>query len=198
MALVACENTNSRMTSSSFDPLGPPGNTKKPDSSFGPEFSPGQFASAAIDNTAFYKNKPQGNEEADKLIARGTQMKIIEISSNHMKVELDSGEVGWVPSVMVLSGESAAGDMVPVDGIYQVYPPLPDGGLVEPLPIIDPSGLPPGGALPAIIDLDAPVDTTIPTLDLVPEIESAEATEETEEIVETVEEPQETTGDESN
>ena len=165
------------MTSSSFDPLAPPGSMQNSDSSFGPEFSPGQFASAAIDNTAFYGNKPTGDEEASKLLDRGTQMKIVEISTNHMKVELDSGEVGWVPSVMVSSGDSAAGEMIPVDGIYQVYPPLPYGGPVEPLPIIDSGGLPPEDALPVIIDPDAPVDATTPSLDSVPDIKPVEPAE---------------------
>lgn len=170
LVFTACESFNAPMTSSSFDPLGPPGSSMNSSSSYGPEFTPGQFVSAAIDNTAFYKNEPKGNEDADKLIDRGTQMKIVSVESNHLKVELDSGEVGWVPTVMVSGGESGSADMIPVDGIYQVYPPLPDTGPVEPLPIIDPNGLPPEGAIPAIIDPDAPLDTTTPGLDTVPDI----------------------------
>ena len=195
MIIVACENIESPMTSSSFDPLATPGSMRSSEPSFGLEFSPGQFVSAVIDNTAFYKSKPQANQEADKLINRGTQMKIVEISSNHIKVELDSGEVGWVPSVMIGSGENAAGDMVPVDGIYQVYPPLPEGDVLEPLPIIDSGGLPPEGALPVIIDPDAPADTTSPTLDSVPDIETVEPSDTPEETQEAVEE---TTGGEEN
>ena len=191
LVFVACENMSSPMTSSSFDPLAPPGSQRNSESSFGLEFSPGQFVSAAIDNTAFYKNKPGENQDADKLIDRGTQMKIVEISGNHMKVELDNGEVGWVPSVMVAGGGGAAGDMIPVDGIYQVYPPLPDGDGLEPLPLIDSSGLPPEGALPVIIDPDAPVDTTSPTLDAVPDIGAVEPSD-------TTKETEEATGDEDN
>lgn len=161
---------NAPMTSSSFDPLRPPGSSMGSSQSYGPEFAPGQFVSAAINNTAFYKNEPKGNEDADKLIDQGSQMKIVSVESNHLKVELDSGEVGYVPTVMVSSGNSDSADLIPVDGIYQVYPPLPDTGPVEPLPIIDPGGLPPEGAIPAIIDPDAPLDTTAPGLDPVPDI----------------------------
>lgn len=194
VALVACENMSTPIKSSSFDPLTPPGSMQSSVSTFGPAFSPGQFVSAAINNTAFYKNKPKENQDADKLIEGGTQMKIVEISGDHLKVELDSGEVGWVPSVMVVSGESAAGELVPVDGIYQVYPPLPDGGALEPLPFIDASGLPPEDALPTIIDPDQPLDTTTPSLDSVPDIQAVEPTEapkETEEKVEPSEEVEE-------
>jgi hypothetical protein len=170
LALVACDTMNAPLASSSFDPLGPPGSSTGLTSSYGPEFSPGQFVSAAIDNTAFYKNEPKGNEDADKLIGSGTQMKIVSVGSSYLKVELDSGEVGYVPTVMISSGESGAGDLIPVDGIYQVYPPFPDTGPVEPLPIIDPSGLPPEGSIPAIIDPDAPIDTTALKLDTIPEV----------------------------
>ena len=137
-----------------FDPLGTPGGgIREADTSFGPSIRPGQFVTASIPNTAFYRNKPRGSEDADKLIDLGTNMKIVSNDGNYVKVELDSGEVGWVPSVMVASSSP---EITPIDGAYQVYPPLPDVGGLEPLPVIDPSGLPPEGAIPTLIDPDAP------------------------------------------
>lgn len=178
--MAACNTMNSPVTSSSFDPLRPPGTSLQPASaSFGPELSPGQFVSANIPNTAFFKNKPKGSEDADKVIALGTQMKIIEMDSNYVKVELDSGEVGYVPSVMVSSADMTANmttpDLLPLDGAYQVYPPLPGGYPTEPLPVIDPGGLPPDGSIPAIIDPDAPVTDIAPTLDPIPEMKVEES-----------------------
>ena len=67
--------------------------------------SPGQFGTAVIGNTAFYRTEPQANEVADRLLDRGTPMKIVKVGSEHVKVELDSGEVGYVPKVMISSGE---------------------------------------------------------------------------------------------
>jgi len=175
IAMAACNSMNSPVTSSSFDPLRPPGTSLQPASaSYGPELSPGQFVSANIPNTAFFKNKPKGSEDADKVIALGTQMKIIEMDSNYVKVELDSGEVGYVPSVMVSSTDMTSPDLLPLDGAYQVYPPLPGGYPTEPLPVIDPGGLPPDGSIPAIIDPDAPVTDIAPTLDPIPEMKAAE------------------------
>lgn len=159
LSLVACERFNRPLNSSgSFDPLRAPGSgMNNYDSSYGPAIYPGQFVTANIPNTAFYKTKPKGTEDADKLLSLGTNMKIISDDWAYVKVELDSGEVGWVPSVMVTaSGSNAA----PVDGAYQVYPPLPDGGGVEPLPAYDQHGQPPGGAIPTIIDPNAPVPTS--------------------------------------
>lgn len=156
LALVACETMNSPVSSSgSFDPLAPPGGgIKQADTGFGPALSPGQFVTASIPNTAFYKNKPKGTEDADKLIDLGTNLKIVSNAGAYVKVELDSGEVGWVPSVMVASSTP---EVTPIDGAYQVYPPLPDTGALEPLPVIDPGGLPPEGAIPTIIDPNAPI-----------------------------------------
>lgn len=156
LALVACESMNAPITADgSFDPLAPPGGgIKQVDTGFGSALSPGQFVTASIPNTAFYKKKPKGSEDADKLIDLGTNLKIVSNDGAYVKVELDSGEVGWVPSVMVASPES---EVTPIDGAYQVYPPLPDTGALEPLPVIDPNGLPPAGAIPTLIDPDAPV-----------------------------------------
>ncbi len=156
-ALASCGSMNAPLSSSSsFDPLRPPGSGMHTDtSSYGPDLSPGSFVTANIPNTAFYKNKPKGTEDADKLLTQGTNMKIVSSDTNYVKVELDSGEVGWVPSVMVASA-SGASDNYPIDGTYQVYPPLP-GGPLEPLPVIDPNGLPPEGAIPTIIDPNAPI-----------------------------------------
>lgn len=170
IAMAACNSMNSPVSSSSFDPLRPPGTGLQSASSFGSELSPGQFVSANVPNTAFYKNKPTGTEDADKLISLGTEMKIIELDSNYVKVELDSGEVGYVPAVMVSSPDRTSPELLPFDGAYQVYPPLPGGGPIEPLPVIDPGGIPPDGAIPAIIDPEAHTTGAAPTLDSIPEI----------------------------
>ena len=186
IAMAACNSMNSPVSSSSFDPLRPPGTGLQPASSFGPGLSPGQFVSANIPNTAFYKNKPTGTEDADKLISLGTEMKIIELDSNYVKVELDSGEVGYVPAVMVSSPDRTSPELLPFDGAYQVYPPLPGGDPIEPLPVIDPGGIPPDGAIPAIIDPDAPTTGGAPTLDSIPEIKAEEPEKELDPVAEAV------------
>lgn len=155
LSLVSCEMMNAPISGDGgFDPLAAPGGgIRDADTAFGPAITPGQFVTASIPNTAFYKNKPKGTEDADKLLELGTNMKIVSNEGAYVKVELDSGEVGWVPSVMVASSSP---ELAPIDGAYQVYPPLPKAGGLEPLPIIDLGGLPPEGAIPTIIDPDAP------------------------------------------
>ncbi len=186
--LAACESVNSPVSTSSFDPLRPPGTTIQPASaSFGPGLSPGQFVSASIPNTAFFKDRPKGSEDATKLLALGTEMKIISVDSSYVKVELDSGEVGFVPAVMVTSPDTSnTPEVLALDGAYQVYPPLPGGGPIEPLPMIDPGGLPPDGSIPAIIDPDAPVPETPLSIDAIPEMKVEEPAKELDPVAEEV------------
>lgn len=147
------------ITSGDFDPLRPPGGNIGSTTPTGPSFKAGQFVRASLDNTAFFKVRPKGDADADKLIPRGTSMKVISTSGSYVKVELDSGEIGFVPSVMLEDPNAAPVTPVANPGEYQVYPPLPGTGIGAPLPIIDPAGLPPEGAIPTIIDPDAPAST---------------------------------------
>lgn len=162
LGLAACDNMSGPISSGDFDPLRPPGgNIGGPSVVAGPTFKAGQFVRAAIDNTAFFKVRPKGDADADKLLKHGTSMKVISISGSYVKVELDSGEIGFVPSVMLEDPNAAArtptSTLAP--GQYQVYPPLPGTGVGEPLPPLDPTGLPPEGAIPTVIDPDAPHST---------------------------------------
>lgn len=142
------------ITGGNFDPLGPPGGTGVLSRSVVPAFVAGQFVQAAIDNAAFFKKQPVGDAEADKLLARGTSMKVISLTDSYAKVELDSGEVGFVPSVM-LEDPSAVQSPPAVNPVeFQVYPPM-DGNRLE-LPSALPAEKPPEGAIPTVIDPDAP------------------------------------------
>ena len=152
------------ITSGDFDPLGPPGGTIATSLVATPGFKAGQFVRASMDNTAFFKVRPKGDADADELLTRGTSMKVISNAASYVKVELDSGEVGFVPAVMLEDPNVTPVVTVTGAGEYQIYPPLPGTGIGEPLPVIDPSGLPPEGAIPTVIDPDAPPVTPMPAV----------------------------------
>lgn len=159
LALAACDTMNRPVTNGAFDPLSTPGGGQAGPVVSATAFTPGQFVRAAMDNTAFFKTRPKGDTDADKLLTRGTSMKVISSSDSYVKVELDSGEVGWVPSVMLEDPNAAAAPQgepfgTPNPGEYQVYPPV--GGYSDTLPPITPSELPPEGAIPTVIDPEAP------------------------------------------
>lgn len=173
LGFAACDSLTGPITSGDFDPLRPPGGNISRTTTVGPTFKAGQFVRASMDNTALFKNRPNGDADADKLLPRGTSMKVISASGSYVKVELDSGEIGFVPTVMVEDPSATAVVPTMAPGQVQVYPPLPGPGIGQPLPAIDPSGLPPEGAIPTVIDPDAPAITTpvpavTPTTDTFP------------------------------
>ena len=147
---------NAPISSSDFNPLLPPGSGVK--MSDGPAaFKPGEHVRATMDNTAFFKNLPKGDADADKTLIRDTNMKVIRVAGSYLQVELDSsGEIGYVPAVMVEDRNARPAPPVGSPGEMQVYPPLPGSGPAIPLPAIDPAGQPPEGAIPTVIDPEAP------------------------------------------
>lgn len=155
--LTSCETGNQPISSTDFDPLAPPGSNLRTQVSAGPAaFEPGQFVHAAVPDTAFYLKRPRGEADADKLLKKDTPMKVVTADDRFAKVELDSGEVGFVPTVMLADPNL----VVPVlSDEFAAYPPLPESGPGESLPVIDPTGLPPEDAIPTVIDPDAPPAT---------------------------------------
>lgn len=122
-----------------FDPLVAPGMGRSGPGVVGTGHKPGSIVQALMGNAAFFTERPKGNADASKLLDRGTEMKVISDDGSYVKVELNSGEVGYVPSVLV--GDPAS--MVPeVEGVptgtpgeFQVYPPLPGTVPVETIPL---------------------------------------------------------------
>jgi hypothetical protein len=159
LSLAACDTMSGPITRGGYDPLLPAGSSNAPAQSTTPAFSAGQFVRASMDNTAFFKSRPSGDADADKLLRRGTSMKVISAASSYVKVELDSGEIGFVPPVMLEDPNAAPQVLTTNPGEYQVYPPLPGSGFDQTLPPLDPTGLPPDGAIPTVIDPDAPAES---------------------------------------
>ena len=158
LGLVACNDMSRPITSGDFDPLSTPGGQVTP-VAITPAFAAGQFVRAIMDNTAFFKNRPKGDADADKVLPRGTSMKVISSSDTYAKVELDSGDIGWVPVVMLEDPNAVPAQdesfAAPGPGEYQVYPPV--GGYGGMLPPVTPAELPPEGAIPTVIDPEAPI-----------------------------------------
>ena len=164
LGLVACDTMTRPITSGDFDPLRTPGSGSYASTHNGVVFTAGQFVRATMDNTAFFKIRPKGDGDADQLLKRGTMMKVIATSESYVKVELDSGEVGFVPTVMLEDPNAAASGPVTRPGEFQVYPPLDNNG--QPFPAVPPAEQPPEGAIPTVIDPDAPSPSVpLPTPD---------------------------------
>lgn len=160
LAINSCNPTGATLDTTGIDPLRPPaGNVERSD--FGDAIRPGSFVTAAINNTAFYMVKPGEDQAADKLLSQGTPMKVVALSGSFTKVELDSGEVGFVPTVMISTGEN---DLVPLDGTDGVPVPVINLDSEVPLPVLDPSTAPPvePGGLPPVDAGSAPAGASVP------------------------------------
>lgn len=146
LVLASCE-TGPLNTGGDFDPLTPPG-SGLPTPVARKGYKPGTFVRSSIDNAAFFSKRPKGDADADKQLPANTEMKVISDDGSFVKVELDSGEVGFVPSVLVSDGSAAGVEPANVSpDAIQVYPPLPGGLPADP-------GAP---TIPPVIDPDAPV-----------------------------------------
>ena len=177
---------NAPIGESGYDPLNPPGGMNMA-STTTQRFTPGQFVRAAIDDTAFYRQRPRGDGDADQLLRKNTQMKVISTAGSFVRVELDSGEVGFVPSVMVEDPDFAPiqyGEDALVDPAVTDNP-----GLTPP---VDPNAaeLPPEGTIPTVIDPDpTAVEPPVPDTPPSPPTEAAPSVEPSPPVEPELEEP---------
>lgn len=160
--MVGCDTMSGPIGGGSFDPLVPPGaNTQPTVVDTRSEFRPGQIGAVSMQNAGFYNSVPRGNADPDRLLTRGTQVKIIASQDTYLKVELDDGKVGYVPSIMVEDPKAA-----PSPNEVQVYPPLSGSGTVPIIPLepTDPSNpqAPGPEELPSVIEPDTPEPAPAP------------------------------------
>jgi hypothetical protein len=157
VALVSCESMTGPLSGGDFDPLAPPGSNRTIAVASNNGFTQGQFVRAAMNDTAFFLKRPSGDAEANKLLKLDTQVKVISNEGAYAKVELDSGEVGFIPAVMLTDPNAPPAGLPGAPGEVQVYPPLtPVSPTDNTLPAVPPSEVPPGGSIPAVIDPTAP------------------------------------------
>jgi hypothetical protein len=151
--LISCGDMNQPL-GGEFNPLMTPGSAQVADNSTGNyNFSAGQYVTAASNSTAFFSKKPEGNADADELLAAGTSMRVVKSEGSFIKVELDNGKVGYVAAALLLESQQGAA------GEVQVFPPmsgeaelpLPTGTVPDDLsPSVTPTDLDTGAPLPPI------------------------------------------------
>ena len=95
-------------------------------------------------NTAFYPRNPRGNDQPGKVLPAATPLKVIKTEGTYVKVELEDGSIGYVPSIMV--GQKPSATEVPL------MPSAP-GGLPDPEGYY--TGVAPDPEVPAISVEDA-------------------------------------------
>lgn len=118
LPLVSCDSWNQPLGSGDANPLDPPGSgnsiaTTSADTSNSQLFTPGTFLQTASAQTAFFPKFPNVEDQPTKTLADYTDVKVISSKGSYVKVEVvDSGDVGYVPAIML--GEKRSPNEVPV------------------------------------------------------------------------------------
>ena len=140
---------NWSLSDSGFDPLRSPGSSSAETSPATPTYKRGQWVETSMPNATFFKAFPKGSAVADKVLAVATPMKVVSSRETYLKVELDSGDVGYVPEIMVAERSSAGGEQPGIR--VPNYGPVPSP--VEPR--IAPFGIAPPPEVPGLGAEDA-------------------------------------------
>lgn len=167
LAMVSCETFNKPLDGGdASNPLDPPGRgdtvatTADP---YGPLFTAGTFLQTVSPQTAFFPKFPKPEDQPTKTLADYTDVKVISTKGSYVKVEVvDTGEVGFVPSVML--GEKRSPNEVPVTpgaGEVPVTPgiaPDPVVPATPDVPSVAPDPEVPGIKPPEVVDPSQPAE----------------------------------------
>ncbi|MDA7500057.1 hypothetical protein N8484_03195 [Akkermansiaceae bacterium] len=159
---------NWSLSDSGFDPLSSPGSSLKTAPAT-PTYKQGQWVETSIPNATFFKAFPKGVAVADKVLPVATPMKVVSSRETYLKVELDSGDVGYVPEIMVAGRSSAEGGQ-PGYGVPSYGPvPSPVEPGIAPFGVAPPPEVPGLGAedvsaspVPSTNSPDSPVEGNRP------------------------------------
>ncbi len=162
LALVSCDTFNKPLGGSdAYNPLDAPGSssaTASEEDPYAPTFSPGTFLQTVSPNTVFFLKFPKGDEQPDKTLANNTDVKVVSTKGSYVKVEVvDTGEVGYVPSIML--GEKRSPNEVPVTpGAGEI--PVTPGMAPDPVdvPEVAPEPEIPGIEPPEVVDPSKPAE----------------------------------------
>lgn len=126
---------------SSTNPLDSPGSQRRGAVGQGsPGFAPGSYVEVTDANAVLYFRFPGADMQPDETLVLGTPLKVINERGSYLRVETASGQIGFVPAIMVSNSASSQGVVVSEGTIAPVTPvdPADPSGLGNPSP--DPEG----------------------------------------------------------
>ena len=111
--LVSCSNSY-RPSSSDRGWSGPPRAIPADElDDYGPDFTPGSYLQTINPSSPFFMSYPRIEDQPYKLLPDSTEVKVVSLKGSYAKVEVvRSGEVGYVPSIML--GEKRSSNEVPL------------------------------------------------------------------------------------
>ena len=112
-SLVSCNNDH-RPSSGGRGWSGPPRAIPADElDDYGPDFTPGSYLQTINPSSPFFMSYPRIEDQPYKLLPDSTEVKVVSLKGSYAKVEVvRSGEVGYVPSIML--GEKRSSNEVPL------------------------------------------------------------------------------------
>ena len=153
--LASCDSIHQPLDSLGGNPLDGPGSGRSVPTVADPggsSYTPGSFLQTQSPQTAFFSNFPRAEDQPVKTLDDYVDVKVISSKGSYVKIEVvDTGEVGFVPSVML--GEKRSPNEIPITpGAGEVpvtgLPPEPE--LLLPQSPDLPSGIAPDPEVPGI------------------------------------------------
>jgi len=101
-SLVSCNNDH-RPSSGGRGWSGPPRAIPADElDAYGPDFTPGSYLQTINPSSPFFMSFPRIEDQPYKLLPDSTEVKVVSLKGSYAKVEVvRSGEVGYVPSIML-------------------------------------------------------------------------------------------------
>jgi len=159
--LTSCDTMNDSF-SDGYNPLDPPGGaTTGVQDPYALAFTPGSFLQTVSPSTVFFAKFPAMEDQPTKILPDYTDVKVISTKGAYVKVEVvNTGEVGYVPSVMLCEKRSPNEVAVtPGLGEVPVTPGIvPGGEAPTALPYVAPEPEVPGIEPPEIVDPSKPAE----------------------------------------
>ncbi|MDP7657348.1 MAG: SH3 domain-containing protein, partial [Roseibacillus sp.] len=106
----------------------------------GPRYAPGSYVEVTDANAGLYRRFPKGDMQPSTKLVPGTQLKVLSEKGSYVRVETESGQIGYVPAIMVRD-RMADSTLVPLEGTALPLAPVDSTDLenLPPLPPADPS-----------------------------------------------------------
>jgi hypothetical protein len=128
--ISSCGNLASSLNRQNFDPstnpLDSPGSGRSAAVDTGPIYPLGTYVEVTNSNAVIYHRYPKGNAQPDQSLSVGTPLKVVGEKGSYVKVETKTGQIGFVPALMV-GAQPAAEELPPLLGIDSIDPVDPNG-----------------------------------------------------------------------
>ena len=117
----------------------------------GPTYAPGEWVETTVPQAALYLRRPKTGDQPAQTLPLGTNARVVSSTGTYVRVELESGVVGYVPEIMVSRKSATAAMPIVPEGPTELLPP-PSPLDLAPEPEVPPISVEEAQGVPSLID----------------------------------------------